>query len=112
LKFILHTSYFKREAMPLAAKLHHFCPLTMPPTANTPHVSAGQLITPTVTNVMISGSPAVIVGDTCICLDTPNKVVAGSATVMINNKPAARMGDSTAHGGMIDQGVATVMIGG
>jgi uncharacterized Zn-binding protein involved in type VI secretion len=31
---------------------------------------------------------------------------------MINNKPAARMGDSTAHGGMIDQGVPTVLIGG
>jgi uncharacterized Zn-binding protein involved in type VI secretion len=98
--------------MPLAAKLHHFCPRVTPPNASVPHISAGSLITPTVSNVLIGGSPAVILGDTCICLEEPNKVAAGSGTVMINNKPAARMGDSTTHGGMIDQGVATVMIGG
>ncbi|MFK7970189.1 MAG: PAAR domain-containing protein, partial [Bacteroidia bacterium] len=34
------------------------------------------------------------------------------ATVMINKKPAARMGDTTAHGGTIVLGAATVMIGG
>jgi uncharacterized Zn-binding protein involved in type VI secretion len=103
---------YKKQTMPLAAKLHHYCPLLAAANPNPPHLSAGSLITPTVSNVLIGGSPAVIVGDTCICLDSPNKVIAGSGTVMINNKPAARMGDSTAHGGMIDQGVATVMIGG
>jgi uncharacterized Zn-binding protein involved in type VI secretion len=102
----------KIRTMPPAAKLHHFCPLATQTPTPVPHVSAGSLITPTVSNVLIGGSPAVILGDTCICLDTPNKVAAGSGTVMINNKPAARMGDQTAHGGMIDQGVPTVMIGG
>ena len=38
-------------------------------------------------------------------------LVAGSATVMLAGKPAARMGDSTAHGGSILLGAATVMIG-
>ena len=31
---------------------------------------------------------------------------------MIGGKPAARMGDSTAHGGTITAGCPTVMIGG
>ena len=36
----------------------------------------------------------------------------GSTTVLISNKPAARMGDPTAHGGMIVVGCPTVLIGG
>jgi uncharacterized Zn-binding protein involved in type VI secretion len=35
----------------------------------------------------------------------------GSSTVLIGGKPAARMGDSTAHGGTIVAGLATVLIG-
>jgi len=36
----------------------------------------------------------------------------GSATVMFGGKPAARLGDITAHGGSIIAGDPTVMIGG
>ena len=36
----------------------------------------------------------------------------GSGTVNIGGKPAARMGDSTAHGGTIAIGYPTVWIGG
>lgn len=36
----------------------------------------------------------------------------GSATVLIGGKPAARMGDSTAHGGVIATGCPTVQVGG
>jgi uncharacterized Zn-binding protein involved in type VI secretion len=35
----------------------------------------------------------------------------GSTTVFIGGKPAARMGDTTAHGGTITLGAATVLIG-
>jgi uncharacterized Zn-binding protein involved in type VI secretion len=35
----------------------------------------------------------------------------GSPTVMIGGKPAARLGDSTSHGGAIVMGCPTVMIG-
>ncbi|MEM8736612.1 MAG: PAAR domain-containing protein, partial [Planctomycetota bacterium] len=42
----------------------------------------------------------------------PDTIAAGSATVMICGKPAARMGDSTAHGGTIVLGCPTVMVGG
>jgi uncharacterized Zn-binding protein involved in type VI secretion len=37
----------------------------------------------------------------------------GSATVLIGGRPAARLGDMTAHGGVITgPGVPTVLIGG
>jgi uncharacterized Zn-binding protein involved in type VI secretion len=35
----------------------------------------------------------------------------GSPTVLIGNMMAARMGDPTAHGGVITLGLPTVMIG-
>jgi uncharacterized Zn-binding protein involved in type VI secretion len=36
----------------------------------------------------------------------------GSTSVLIGGKPAARMGDPTAHGGSITLGCPTVIIGG
>jgi uncharacterized Zn-binding protein involved in type VI secretion len=39
-------------------------------------------------------------------------IVKGSMTVMIGYMPAARLGDLTAHGGVIVMGCPTVMIGG
>lgn len=56
--------------------------------------------------------PAAVVGDMCVCVGPPDSIVKGSATVMIGNMPAARLGDSTAHGGSIVLGLPTVMIGG
>jgi uncharacterized Zn-binding protein involved in type VI secretion len=46
------------------------------------------------------------------CTGPPDTIIKGSATVMIGGKPAARLGDSTAHGGTIILGCFTVMIGG
>jgi PAAR motif len=48
----------------------------------------------------------------CVCVGPPDSIVKGSATVMISGRPAARMGDTTAHGGSIVLGDPTVMIGG
>jgi uncharacterized Zn-binding protein involved in type VI secretion len=45
------------------------------------------------------------------CTGPPDSIIAGSATVLIGGKPAARMGDSTAHGGTIIIGCPTVLIG-
>jgi uncharacterized Zn-binding protein involved in type VI secretion len=39
-------------------------------------------------------------------------VVKGSMTVLVTSLPAARMGDMTAHGGVIILGMPTVIIGG
>ena len=61
---------------------------------------------------LIGKLPAAVVGDMCVCVGPPDSIVKGSATVMIGGKPAARMGDTTAHGGSIVLGCPTVMIGG
>jgi uncharacterized Zn-binding protein involved in type VI secretion len=62
--------------------------------------------------VLIEKLPAAVVGDSCTCVGPPDTIAKGSATVMIGGKPAARIGDTTAHGGSIVLGAATVMIGG
>jgi uncharacterized Zn-binding protein involved in type VI secretion len=46
-----------------------------------------------------------------VCTGPPDSIIAGSSTVLIGGKPAARMGDSTAHGGTIVLGCPTVLIG-
>jgi len=45
------------------------------------------------------------------CTGPPDSIVMGSATVLIGGMPAARMGDTTAHGGTIVAGAPTVLIG-
>ena len=62
--------------------------------------------------VLIGGVPAAVVGGMATCVGPPDSIVKGSATVLIGNMPAARMGDNTAHGGVIVVGLPTVMIGG
>jgi uncharacterized Zn-binding protein involved in type VI secretion len=56
--------------------------------------------------------PASVVGDMLVCVGPPDSLVKGSATVTIGGRPAARVGDTTAHGGAIVLGCFTVMIGG
>ena len=76
-----------------------------------PHVG-GPIVGPGVPTVLIASMPASVVGDSATCVGPPDSVVKGSATVMIGGKPAARIGDTTAHGGNIVVGCPTVMIGG
>ncbi|MDT7828244.1 PAAR domain-containing protein [Pricia sp. S334] len=96
--------------MPPAARISdmHTCPLSNGPV---PHVG-GPIVGPSVPNVLIGGQPAAVIGDMCVCTGPPDTIVKGSGTVLIGGRPAARMGDSTAHGGVIVQGMPTVMIGG
>ena len=89
----------------------HVCPMLTPGVPPIPHVG-GPVIGPGAPTVLIGNLPAVTVGDTCLCVGPPDSIVAGSATVLIKGKPAARMGDSTAHGGTIVMGCPTVLIGG
>ena len=56
--------------------------------------------------------PAAKVGDMAICAGPPDTIILGSSTVLICGSPAARMGDSTSHGGTIVAGCPTVLIGG
>jgi uncharacterized Zn-binding protein involved in type VI secretion len=99
--------------MPAAARIldMHTCPMQTPGTPPIPHVG-GPISSPGGPTVLIGGMPAATVGSMCVCVGPPDSIVKGSGTVMICGKPAARMGDSTAHGGSIVVGCPTVMIGG
>ena len=46
-----------------------------------------------------------------LCVGPPDVIVLGSFTVLIMNLPAARIGDMTAHGGVIVMGAFTVLVG-
>ena len=89
----------------------HTCPMQTPAVPPIPHVG-GPIIGPGAPTVLIGGMPAAVMGDSLVCVGTPDTIALGSATVMIGGKPAARMGDMTAHGGSIVLGMPTVLIGG
>ena len=100
--------------MPAAARVTdlHTCPMQTPAFPSPiPHVG-GPIIGPGVPTVLIGKIPAAVMGDSCVCVGTPDTIIKGSATVLIGGKPAARMGDSCAHGGSIVLGCMTVQIGG
>jgi len=96
--------------MPAAARVtdNHVCLKTNPD--GSPHV--GGLITTGILNVIIEGQPAATEGSACTCVGEPDKVSAGSSSVLIKGKKAARMFDGTEHGGFIQKGCLTVIIGG
>ncbi len=72
----------------------------------------GPVIGPGATTVLIENQPAARIGDLCSCVGPPDSIVKGSGTVLIGGRPAARVGDLTAHGGTIVKGATTVLIGG
>ena len=96
--------------MPPAARLTdmHTCPMV---TGTVPHVG-GPIAGPGVPTVLIAGMSAAVVGDMATCVGPPDSIAKGSGTVLIGGKPAARMGDQSAHGGVIVIGAPTVIIGG
>ena len=84
----------------------HTCPMV---TGVVPHVG-GPILPPGVPTVLIAGLPAATVGSMCTCVGPPDSIIMGSMKVMIGGKPAARMGDMTAHGGSIVLGFPKVNI--
>ncbi|WP_448699245.1 PAAR domain-containing protein [Mucilaginibacter sp. AW1-3] len=89
----------------------HVCPMVTPGVPPIPHVG-GPIIGPGAPTVLIGKLPAAVMGDNAVCVGPPDSLIKGSATVMICNKPAIRMGDSCAHGGSVVLGCPTVLIGG
>lgn len=85
----------------------HVCPMV---TGLVPHVG-GPIIPPCCPTVLIGTLFAARVTDMATCVGPPDIIVLGSFTVMIGGLPAARMGDMTAHGGVIVMGLPTVLIG-
>ncbi len=87
----------------------HTCPL-VDPVSGVPHVG-GPVTAPGCPNVLVAGTPAACVGDTATCVGPPDAVVSGAFNVLIGNRPAARMGDPTAHGGVVVVGALNVLVG-
>ena len=85
----------------------HVCPMFDGPK---PHVG-GPIIPPCEMTVITGGMPQARVSDKAICVGPIDVIVKGSATVLVGKLPAARMGDMTAHGGVITTGCFTVLIG-
>lgn len=99
--------------MPPASRITdmHVCPMVTPGVPPIPHVG-GPIIGPGVPTVLVGFLPAAVVSDQCVCVGPPDIIVKGSMTVLIGYKPSARIGDLTAHGGVIVAGMPTVIIGG
>lgn len=76
-----------------------------------PKPHVGGFIVKGATKVMIEGKPAARLGDSAECKGPLDSISSGSATVMIEGMPAARVGDKTIHGGLVVLGSDTVLIG-
>lgn len=98
--------------MPPAARVTdmHVCPMVTPGVPPIPHVG-GPILPPGVPTVLIGFLPAATVTNMATCVGPPDIIAKGSTGVFINFLPAARMGDTCAHGGAIVLGEPTVMIG-
>ena len=97
--------------MPPAARVTdmHTCPMLE--AGVVPHVG-GPIMPPGVPTVLIGGLAAAVATGLATCVGPTDTIAMGSTTVLIGGLPAARMGDTTAHGGVITVGLPTVMIGG
>jgi uncharacterized Zn-binding protein involved in type VI secretion len=95
--------------MPPAARVTdmHVCPMV---TVLVPHVG-GPILPPGAPTVLIDFMPAATVTTMATCVGPPDMIVMGSTGVMINFLPASRLGDPTAHGGVIVMGSPTCIIG-
>jgi uncharacterized Zn-binding protein involved in type VI secretion len=75
-----------------------------------PHVG-GPIIPPCQFNVLTCMMPQARITDMAICVGPIDMIVQGAFTVLVGGLPAARLGDMTAHGGVITTGCFTVLIG-
>jgi len=96
--------------MPPASRVGdmHTCPMIDP--GPKPHVG-GPVLPPGCPTVLIGMQPAARVTDMCTCVGPPDAIAKGSPTVTIGGLFAARLGDMTVHGGILVQGLPTVVIG-
>lgn len=71
----------------------------------------GPILPPGCPNVLIDGKPAARMGDIVGCAGPPDAIAAGAPALLVGGKPLARMGDPTVHGGMIVTGCARLLVG-
>lgn len=89
---------------PIAARKgdHHLC---------LQHVGK-DILPPCAPTILVGGEPAARVTDLLECQGAPpDTIQIGEPTVLFEGQQAARFGDGTNHGGLIDEGCPTVIIG-
>ncbi len=82
-----------------------------PMTSGTVPHVGGPVTGPGAPNILINNKPAALMGDLCTCVGPPDTIVQGAPSVFFNGVPVACIGDMTAHGGSITSGEANVIIG-
>jgi uncharacterized Zn-binding protein involved in type VI secretion len=75
-----------------------------------PHVGRPILL-PSRSTVPFGFLPAPLLRDVATCVGPQGVIAEGSSTVIIRDRPAACMGDMTAHGGVITMWYPTVIVG-
>ena len=85
----------------------HVCPLV---NGTVPHVG-GPIVPPAAITVLTGKMVQARIGDMATCAGPPDMIAMGAMTVLVCKKPAARMGDTTVHGGTFVTGEPTVLIG-
>lgn len=81
-----------------------------------PTVHGGMVVGPGVATVLVGNMPAAVLGDMHACVIPPpahipaSPFVAGSATVLVQGRPALRQGDPCGCGASVAVGLPTVVI--
>jgi uncharacterized Zn-binding protein involved in type VI secretion len=76
-----------------------------------PHVG-GAIAPSCAPQVMTGNQNQARLSDLAVCVGPLDVIAMGAATVLVHGLPASRIGDTTAHGGIIVKGEETVLIGG
>jgi len=76
----------------------------------TPHLG-GPIVGAGVSTVLAENRPVSVVSDSATCNGPSDVLIFGSSTVLADNRPVVRMGDPTAHGGVVIMGAPTVLVG-
>lgn len=84
---------------------NHTCPMC---SGTVPHV--GGPVTVGEVNVLFNGKAVATMGSLCTCVGGPDTIISGNPSVLVNGKPLARVGDTTAHGGVVVIGEANILI--
>jgi uncharacterized Zn-binding protein involved in type VI secretion len=85
----------------------HTCPMV---SGVVPHVG-GPILPPCAITVLIGNIPAARRTDLAVCAGGPDTIIMTSCTVITQGMGQARILDTTVHGGIIVQGLPTVIVG-
>ncbi len=86
----------------------HACPMV---DGLKPHVG-GPVLSSGAPHVLAAGLPIATVGSPCLCMGPTDIIALGSSKVLAGGRPVARIGDMTAHGGLLTSGAPKVLVGG